>query len=436
MVSVRLIANFAAMNESTEQDQAPLEELSGNTFSERDLPLAEGDSARLYLKSKKDQSLMRRHPWVFSGAIKRMQGSPKEGDMVSVHANKGRFLGRGIYSGGSIAVRVLTFEDRPIDETYFSERISNAWALRHSIGLADSSDTDIFRLVHAEGDGLPGLIVDVYGDTAIFQAHSIGMHMRRTALAEAIITGSEGRIKGVYDKSQATLPDEYKEEAEPSFIGGTETDLGDYKEYGISTKVDWKEGQKTGFFIDQRENRKYLGELSKGKKVLNTFCYTGGFSLAALHEGATIVHSLDSSQKALDMVEENVALNGFAADRHATIKADAVQYLKELPEDYDIIVLDPPAFAKHRHARHNAIQGYKRLNGHAIRQIKPGGILLTFSCSQVVTPEIFRSTILAAAINEGREVRIIRQLHQPADHPVNIFHPESEYLKGLVLEVR
>ncbi len=379
---------------------------------------------------------MRRHPWVFSGAIKSMEGKPKEGDIVSVHANKGRFLGRGIYSStGSISVRVLAFEDYEIDQEYFDLKVERAWALRESLGMTKAGDTDIFRLIHAEGDGLPGLVVDVYGDTAIFQAHSIGIHHRKEALAAAIMKCGNGRIKAVYDKSAETLPKEYASTIEPGFLAGDETEPGDYLEHGLKMKVDWKHGQKTGFFIDQRENRKYLGELSEGKKVLNTFCYTGGFSLLALKHGANLVHSLDSSQKALDLVEENVEINDFKGPKHDVIKADAVQYLKELKEDYDIIILDPPAFAKHRNARHNAIQGYKRLNAHAIRQIKSGGIIFTFSCSQVVTTEIFRSTILSAAIQEGRDVRIVRQLHQPSDHPVNIYHPEGEYLKGLVLEV-
>ncbi|NND95194.1 MAG: class I SAM-dependent rRNA methyltransferase [Flavobacteriales bacterium] len=392
--------------------------------------------SKIFLKSKKDQSLVRRHPWVFSGAIKAMEGTPEDGEIVSVHANKGRFLGRGIYSSqGSIAVRVLTFEDIEIGLNYFQDKINDAFALRKSLGLVDSKETEIFRLMHAEGDGIPGCIVDVYGNTAVFQAHDIGIHNIRLDIAKAIILASNGIISAVYDKSSETIHRGYSQDLRNGYILGEGTGNGVFREYDNEFKIDWIKGQKTGFFIDQRENRNYLASISKNKKVLNTFCYTGGFSIFALNAGASMVHSLDSSQKAMDLVEENVALNGFDSSRHKSIKADAVDYLKNLEEDYDIIILDPPAFAKGMHSRHNAIQGYKRLNGHAIRQIKSGGIIMTFSCSQVVTPKIFRDTILSAAINQKRSVRIIAQLHQPGDHPVNIFHPEGEYLKGLVLEV-
>lgn len=391
---------------------------------------------KIILKSKKDQSLVRKHPWVFSGAIKSIEGQPVDGDLVAVHANKGRFLGRGIFSStGSITVRVLVFEDVEVNIDFFTARIQESWALRRSLGLTDNPESQIFRLMHAEGEGLPGCIVDVYGETAVFQAHAVGIHALRNEIAEAIVKASEGAITAVYDKSAETLPKEYRELYENGYILGDGPGHGTYKEYGHSFNIDWVTGQKTGFFIDQRENRAFLQSISKGKKVLNTFCYTGGFSITALAGGATLVNSLDSSQKAMDLVDENVKLNGYDDERHASIKADAIDYLKDLQEDYDIIVLDPPAFAKGMHSRHNAIQGYKRLNGNAIRQIKPGGMLMTFSCSQVITPQIFRDTIMSAAINQNRKVRIIAQLHQPADHPINIFHPEGEYLKGLVLEV-
>lgn len=391
---------------------------------------------KIFLKSKKDQSLVRKHPWVFSGAIKAMEGQPLDGDLVAVHANKGRFLGRGIFSStGSIAVRVLVFEDVEVDAEFFRKKVQQSWALRKSLGLTESKDTEIFRLMHAEGEGLPGCIVDVYGDTAVFQAHAIGIHMLREAIAEAIVEASEGRIKTVYDKSAETLPREFRDLYENGNIIGEGEGHGAFKEHGYTFNIDWVKGQKTGFFIDQRENRAYLESIAKDKKILNTFCYTGGFSVYALGGGASLVHSLDSSQKAIDLVDENVKLNGQDDGRHKSIKADAVEYVRNLEEDYDIIILDPPAFAKGRHTRHNAIQGYKRLNGHAIRQIKPGGMLMTFSCSQVISPQIFRDTILAAAIGQGRDVRIVAQLHQPADHPINVFHPEGEYLKGLVLEV-
>lgn len=392
--------------------------------------------SKLVLKSKKDQSLVRRHPWVFSGAIKSIEGQPEDGDIVAVHANKGRFLGRGMYStAGSIAVRVLVFEDQPIDSEYFEERIKEAWNLRKTLGLAGSTDTQIFRLLHAEGDGIPGCIVDVYGSTAVLQAHAIGIHQMKETIAQAIVDSSDGLVDKVYDKSSETLPRDYASSFSNDYIIGEGDGKGVFKEYGIDFNINWATGQKTGFFIDQRENRAYLGSISKDKKILNTFCYTGGFSIYSLQAGASMVHSLDSSQKAMDLVDENVKLNGFDEKNHKSIKADAVDYLKDLDEEYDIIVLDPPAFAKGMHSRHNAIQGYKRLNGHAIRQIRPGGLLMTYSCSQVITPQIFRSTILSAAINENRKVRIVAQLHQPGDHPVNIFHPEGEYLKGLVLEV-
>lgn len=379
---------------------------------------------------------MRQHPWVFSGAIKKIEGFPEEGQIVDVHANKGRFLGRGMYSDASISVRILSFqEQQEIDENFFREAISKAWNLRSSIGLTENEETSIYRLIHAEGDNLPGLVVDVYGKTAIFQAHAPGMHMNKEIIANLIIELSNGSIESVFDKSAESLPKMYEDKPEANFIIEGKDPEDYYLENKLKFRIDWKYGQKTGFFIDQRENRHLLGTMSKGKSVLNTFCYSGGFSMYALEMGAKLVHSVDSSQAALDVLNENLALNGFDDDRHSTIKADAMEYVKNLEVDYDIVILDPPAFAKHVKSRHNAIQGYKRLNSNVISQIKSGGILFTYSCSQVITAKIFRDTITAAAINVGRQVKILHQMTQPADHPINIFHPESEYLKGLVLYI-
>jgi len=387
----------------------------------------------IFLKPRKEQSIERKHPWVFSGAIKRIEGFAENGDIVTVKANKGRFLARGIYSEGSISVRILTFEDQEINSTFLFTQLKKAWAKRVSLGLVENQTTNIFRWIHAEGDYLPGLIIDVYGDTAVVQAHALGMHKLVVPIAERFTELTNGVVKNVFDKSGPTLKKQGLE-IENSYLLGEKSDT-KLIENSVYFKVDWEHGQKTGFFIDQRFNRNLLRRYSKDKVVLNTFCYTGGFSLYALQGEAKKVISLDSSAAALKLVEENIDWNHFKQDKHETIKADAVDYLKELPEEIDIIVLDPPAFAKHMSARHQAIQGYKRINSHAIRQIKSGGIIFTFSCSQVIDKKLFRDTILAAAINANRNVRILHQLHQPADHPINIFHPEGEYLKGLVLEV-
>jgi len=379
---------------------------------------------------------MRQHPWVFSGAIKKIEGFPEEGQIVDVHANKGRFLGRGMYSDASISVRILSFNaEEEINEDFFRKAIKKAWMLRASIGLTNNKNTNIYRLIHAEGDNLPGLVVDVYGKTAILQAHAPGMHMNKEMISNLLVECSGGNISSVFDKSGESLPKNYENKPAPAFLIEGEDQQDFYLENGLKFMIDWKTGQKTGFFIDQRDNRSLLGSMSKGKSVLNTFCYTGGFSMFALENGASLVHSVDSSQSALDVLDKNVALNGFSEKNHQSIKADAMEYVKNMPEDYDIVVLDPPAFAKHVKSRHNAIQGYKRLNSNVISQIKSGGILFTYSCSQVITPKIFRDTITAAAINVGRKVKILHQMTQPADHPINIFHPESEYLKGLVLYI-
>ena len=387
----------------------------------------------LYLKPRKEQSLTRYHPWIFSGAIKRTEGTPNIGDVVTVCSNKGRFLARGIYSDASISVRVLSFEDVEVNSDFIIERLKTAWQKRVELGLVDNPTTNIFRWCHAEGDNLPSLIIDVYGHTAVILAYSKGMYELVKDGGEKFTRITNGVVKNVFNKSGDTLK-KIGVELENSYLIGKKEDQ-KLIENSIYFKVDWEGGQKSGFFIDQRDNRSLLQKYSKGKKVLNSFCYTGGFSLYALAGEAESVISLDSSKPALDMVLENVGWNHFDENKHEIIKADAVDYLKELPDDIDIIVLDPPAFAKHMSARHQAIQGYKRINGHAIKQIKSGGIIFTFSCSQVISNQLFRDTVAAAAIVAGRKVRILHQMHQPADHPISIFHPEGEYLKGLVLQV-
>lgn len=381
------------------------------------------------LFKKKTHSIERRHPWIFSGAIDLASEELEDGDVVTVTDHKGGFLARGHFQHATIAVRVLTFEDLPIDEAFFNQKIANAVELRRKLQLF-TNENSICRLVHGEGDDLPGLIVDYYNGVAVIQCHSIGMYRHIDNIGKAL-QANLPELKAIYSKSSDTLPD--RTEVEDKYLFG-ECEMPHVAlEYGVKLNIDWIHGQKTGFFIDQRENRALLGKYAKDKKVLNTFCYSGGFSLTALKNGAALVHSLDSSKKAIHLTDENVKLNGFG--NHASIVADAMEYMKELKEDYDIIVLDPPAFAKHRDKRHKAIQGYKRLNAHAIRQIKPGGIIFTFSCSQVVDKFLFTNTVIAAAIEAGRKVRILEQLHQPADHPINAFHPEGEYLKGLVIQV-
>lgn len=386
------------------------------------------------LKPGKDQSLIRRHPWVFSGAIYSISQELSPGQTVQVYSSNERYLGTGHWSDGSISVRIFSFEPFEDTQAFWNEKIAKAFELRKKMGLIDQPHTTIYRLVHGEGDGLPGLIIDVYGKTAVFQAHSTGMHLLKATITAALHQVLGEKITAVYDKSGEKLLQQSGEQIQNAYLSGAQGDQV-CLEYGHQFKIDWEQGQKTGFFIDQRENRKLLGSMSKGKKVLNTFCYTGGFSIYALAEGASLVHSLDSSQKAIDLTDENVRINGFEGARHASIKADAVEYLSDLKEDYDIIVLDPPAFAKHLSARHKAVQGYMRINEAAFKRIQPGGILFTFSCSQAVDKKLFHDSIMAAAIKAGRDVRILHQLHQPADHPISMFHPEGEYLKGLVLEV-
>ena len=385
----------------------------------------------LHIHKHKVDSILRRHPWIFSGAIQSNTDELKDGETVTVEDHKGNFLARGHFQHATIAVRVLSFEDTEIDESFFINAIENAVQLRKNLNLLTETNT-ICRLVHGEGDSLPGLIVDFYQGVAVVQCHSIGMFTSIPAIVEGLKKAFGAGLTAIYSKSSDTLPN--RAEVVDEYVYGTCETPHLALEHGVKLHIDWVTGQKTGFFIDQRENRNLLGKYSNGKKVLNTFCYSGGFSLLAIKNGATLVHSLDSSKKAIQLTEENVTLNDFQ-EKHGSIVADAMEYMKDLPEDYDIIVLDPPAFAKHREKRHKAIQGYKRLNAHAIRQIKPGGLIFTFSCSQVVDKSMFTNTIIAAAIEAGRNVRIIEQLHQPADHPINAFHPEGEYLKGLVIQV-
>ncbi len=389
------------------------------------------------LRRGKASSLLRFHPWIFSGAIARMEPGIGEGDLVRVVDSDGSFLAVGHYEQGSIAVRVLSFEEEAIDADFWQARIQEAFRLRRALGLVDEHDNDIYRLVHGEGDRLPGLIVDIYGPTAVMQAHSAGMHRQRQVIAEAIVRASEGRVTSVYYKSEGTLPFMISsEEAQNTFlVGQASQDIA--TEMGLKFHIDWLRGQKTGFFIDQRENRRLLETYAKGRDVLNMFCYTGGFSVYALRGGARTVHSVDSSAKAMELTRSNVALNFSDDTRHEGFAEDAFRYLDHIGRRsaYDLIILDPPAFAKHKDAVRNAIKGYTRLNAIAFDRIRPGGILFTFSCSQAVNKEQFRLAVFTAAAQSGRHVRILHQLHQPADHPISIYHPEGEYLKGLVLYV-
>ncbi|MCL3780602.1 class I SAM-dependent rRNA methyltransferase [Prolixibacteraceae bacterium JC049] len=389
---------------------------------------------RIILKSGKDQSLRRFHPWVFSGAIKKIKGPVNEGDVVAVYSNHDEFLGIGHYQGGSIAVRVFSFEEVEPTYDFWKNKLQKAFELRQMLELTDSEDNNVFRLVHAEGDGLPGLIIDFYNGTAVMQMHSIGMYLIKDQLAKALKEVLGDRVIAIYDKSEKKLFSKAGIEIQDEYLLGKPAN-GEVKEYGLKFKVNWEEGQKTGFFIDQRENRKLLEHYSKDRSVLNMFCYTGGFSFYAMNGGAKLVHSVDASGKAIDLTRENVELNFPGDKRHDAFVADAFEYLKEIKDKYDLIVLDPPAFAKHRHSLPQALQGYKRINARAFEQIKPGGILFTYSCSQVVSKEKFREAVFSGAAIAGRNVRILHQMTQPGDHPINIYHPEGEYLKGLVLYV-
>ncbi|MGI4884023.1 MAG: class I SAM-dependent rRNA methyltransferase [Janthinobacterium lividum] len=394
--------------------------------------------ATIVLKNGKDHSLRRRHPWVFSGAIARLRGDAGEGDAVRVEAADGELLGVGHFSGGgSIAVRMLDFGSEAALPTpdFWVRKLGNAYQLRQRLALAGTAGTNVFRLVHAEGDGLPGLIIDVYGDVAVVQAHSVGMYRARPEVAAALRVVFGEKLRAIYDKSAETVPGNAVPDAKNGYLFGESTGAEHLvTENGHQFAIDWETGQKTGFFIDQRDNRALLARYAAGRRVLNTFCYTGGFSVYALAAGAEVVHSVDSSKKAIALTERNAALAPHA-DRHAAYAEDVLGFLKNHPAEYDLLVLDPPAFAKHMGARHAALMGYKRLNAAGIAHLAPGGLLFTFSCSQVVSPELFEGAVLAAAIEAARPARILHRLTQPADHPVSLFHPEGAYLKGLVLAV-
>lgn len=389
---------------------------------------------QIFLKRGKEESLKRFHPWIFSGAIHHMDEGIEEGETVRVITAAGEFIAVGHYQIGSIAVRVLSFEDIEINTDFWCERLQSALDVRIGVGIADSPTNNTYRLVHGEGDYLPGLVIDCYGSTAVMQAHSVGMHVCRNEICQALVQLMGDRIANVYYKSETTLPYKADLHQENGFlVGGDASNVA--MENGLKFHIDWLRGQKTGFFVDQRENRSLLEQYAKGKSVLNMFCYTGGFSVYAMRGDAKQVHSVDSSAKAIELTNDNVALNFPGDARHEAFCEDAFKYLDEHDQQYDLIVLDPPAFAKHRAALRNALKGYTRLNVKGLQRIKKGGILFTFSCSQVVTKDNFRNAVFTAAAQVGRKVRILHQLHQPADHPINIYHPEGEYLKGLVLYV-
>ena len=391
---------------------------------------------KVILKPTKEKSLLRKHPWLFSGAIKKIDDNIEDGDIVQIFTNKDKYLATGHYTEGNISVRIFDFNNKKIDDTYWENKIKKSINLRESSITIDQFN-NVYRLIHAEGDGMPGFICDIYNQVAVFQFHSIGMWKLRILFSK-IIEKLLPNIEIIYDKSENTIPNKHVEEFQIQnsyLLQKNEIKSTVVLENGNQFKIDWENGQKTGFFIDQRENRKFLGEIAHNKTILNTFCYSGGFSIYALNAGAKVVHSLDSSQKAIDLVDQNIELMDHKDINHLSITDDAMNFLKNMEYKYDIIILDPPAFAKHIKVKHKALQGYKRLNTRAIEQIKPNGILFTFSCSQVIDQNLFRHTVLSSAIIAKRNVSILKQLHQPADHPINIFHPESEYLKGLILKV-
>ena len=391
---------------------------------------------KIILRKCKEESLQRFHPWIFSGAIHHTETDVplEEGDIVEVLSFDGQFLAIGHWQIGSIAVRVLTFNQQPINHAFWTKRFSAALDVRKAIGVAGRENNDIYRLVHGEGDNLPGLVVDVYGSTAVMQAHSVGMHVCRNDLANALKDVMGEDLKAVYYKSETTLPFKAQLGQENGFLWGESND-DVARENGLQFHIDWLKGQKTGFFVDQRDNRSLVEHYAKGRKVLNMFCYTGGFSVYAMRGGAELVHSVDSSAKAVELVDANMHLNFPNDHRHEAFAEDAFRFMVDMQEKYDLIILDPPAFAKHKDALRNALRGYTKLNAKAFEKIKPGGILFTFSCSQAVNKDNFRTAVFTAAAMARRKVRILHQLHQPADHPVNIYHPEGEYLKGLVLYV-
>ncbi|MBL4593414.1 MAG: class I SAM-dependent rRNA methyltransferase [Flavobacteriales bacterium] len=391
----------------------------------------------IVINKGKEQAIERKHPWIFSGAINRIisdtGGAPENGELVEVVDYKNNFLALGYFSDGTIAVRIISFEQVEINQKFWNQKIQSAYNLREKLGLTNSSSTNIYRLMHAEGDGVSGLIIDFYNGTAIIQAHSIGVYNVMDKISKALQNVYKEKLIAIYNKSAESISKQTNQEVENDYIyqNGEPNLIGLENDYQFN--LDWINGQKTGFFLDQRESRKLIANYSKGKKVLNTFCYSGGFSVYALKAGATEVHSVDSSQKAIDLTDANIKLNKLK--KHKSFNSDTLDYLKENTIDYDVIILDPPAYAKNQKAKHNAVQGYKRLNQMALKQIKSGGILFTFSCSQVINRKLFYDTIVAAAIEVGRNIRVLHHLSQPADHPVNIYHPEGEYLKGLVLYV-
>ncbi|MBK9480312.1 MAG: class I SAM-dependent rRNA methyltransferase [Bacteroidetes bacterium] len=398
---------------------------------------------KVILSSGKDQSLRRFHPWVFSGAIKKIKNSvgkeiePSEGELVSVVSNHDEFLGIGHYQLGSIAVRVFSFEECEINQAFWDAKIAAAYNLRKVLNLTSNAETNVYRLLHAEGDGMPGLIIDFYNGTAVLQTHSIGMHLIKKEICQSLQKVYGKTLHAIYDKSEETMPKQSAVKAENGVLWG-ETKTNEVKEYGNLFSIDWASGQKTGFFIDQRENRNLLAQYCKGKSVANTFCYSGGFSVFAMRAGATLVHSVDSSKKAIELTDKNIELNKSffpKQSEHASFAIDTFDFLETAANKYDVIILDPPAFAKHQNVKHNAVQGYKRLNAEAFKKIKAGGILFTFSCSQVVDTNLFNSTVMAAAIIAKRKVHVLHYLNQPQDHAPSIFHPEGAYLKGLVLYV-
>lgn len=388
---------------------------------------------KITLKAKKESSVERGHPWIFSGAIAHREQGIADGDRVAVFSNSGKQLGAGHFQEGSIMVRLFSFGEEPIQPSFWEKKLLEAWALRQAQGLGRDEATNCFRLVHGEGDGLPGLIIDLYGSTAVMQCHSIGMYREREALLAALQAVLGKRLKAIYNKSASALPANFGASAQDDYLLGQREDPL-VLENGLRFYVDWESGQKTGFFLDQRENRALLGRYSKGKEVLNAFCYSGGFSVYALAAGATGVDSVDISQKAIDWTEKNIELNPHHGN-HRAICADVLSFLKEGEKKYPLMIVDPPAFAKSMAKRHQAVQGYKRLNLLAMKRLEQEGILFTFSCSQVVDERLFYNTIVAAAIEAGRQVSVMHRLSQPADHPVSLFHPEGNYLKGLVLWV-
>lgn len=388
---------------------------------------------QITLLAGKEKSALNFHPWIFSGAIAKKEQGIADGDWVAVYTSAQKLVGTGLYNNGSIAVRLLTFRELP-QANFWQEKFEKALQLRHLLNLAGSEQTNAYRLIHGEGDGLPGLIIDIYNNTAVMQCHNLGMYMHRNEISEALQLALGKNLESIYDKSSETMPKIPGHEFENTSLYGHAQQATIAKENGISFSVNWEKGQKTGFFLDQRENRQMLANFAQGKSVLNTFCYSGGFSVYALMAGAALVHSVDSSKKAIELTDENVRLNG-NAEKHKSFAMDTFDFFKQYPDPYDIIILDPPAFAKNIKALNNATRGYQRLNKEGLQRVKPGGLLFTFSCSQAVSKDLFRKVVFAAAAETGRKVRILQQLSQPADHPINIYHPEGEYLKGLLLYV-